>query len=299
MTAESAQTETIRHAERPTRLRSATSLVLGPLEGKIGVALLGVFVLILAFGPTVAPYDPTAIGVGLPDQSPSSSHLLGTDQLGRDILSRLLHGARSIIALPLLATSLAFAVGGLAGMMSGYLGGRFDAITTRLIDILISLPPLLIVLVIIAALGSSNVVIVISVALVYSPRVARILRGAMQGVVEEEYVQAAQARGERALPIVLREVLPNVAPTVLVEFAVRLTYVIIFIATLNFLGLGVQPPSPNWGAMVAESRPTILTNPTATLAPTVAIGLLSVAIGLVADAVTQRLGLHRRTEFLR
>ena len=154
-------------------------------------------------------------------------------------------------------------------------------------------------LVTIAALGSSNEVIAISVAVVYSPRVARVLRGAMQGVAAREYVQAAQVRGDRTLSIIVREVLPNIAPTVLVEFAVRLTYVIVFVTTLNFLGLGIQPPSPNWGLMVTEARATVLTNPVATVAPTVAIGLLCVGVGLIADAATRTLSAGQRSELLR
>ena len=150
-----------------------------------------------------------------------------------------------------------------------------------------------------AALGGSTTVLVLSVAVVYSPRVARVLRGATQTIAVRDYVGAAQARGERSASVVVRELLPNILPTVLVEFAVRLTYVIIFVATLNFLGLGVPPPSPNWGVMVAESRPTVLSSPVATVAPALAIGLVSVAISLVVDSVTQRLGLTGEGEFLR
>jgi peptide/nickel transport system permease protein len=283
----------------PGRLRRALDVVWGPREGKIGTALLAVFLLVIVLGPALAPYSPTEVGAGTPVSAPSAEHLLGTDHLGRDVLSRLLHGARSVIAIPLAATLLAFAVGGLAGLVTGYLGGRFDLVASRVLDVLLALPPLLVVLVVIAALGSSTLVLVVSVSLVYSPRVARVLRGATQSVATLEYVQAAQARGERTLGIVLSEVLPNIAPTVLVEFAVRLTYIIIFITTLNFLGLGVQPPSPDWGVMVAESRATILTSPVATLAPTLAIAAVCVAIGLVADAATQRLGVHDRGEALR
>jgi peptide/nickel transport system permease protein len=285
-----------RHRERLLR---AIAAVWEPIEGKIGLALLAIFVFVVALGPLLAPYDPYEIGLTGPNGPVSRDHLLGTDQLGRDVLSRLLYGARSLILIPLLATSLAFLIGGLFGMLAGYTGGVFDAIAARVIDILLALPALLIVLVTIAALGSSTTVLVVSVAIVYSPRVARILRGATQVVAKREYVQAAQARGERALAIVLRELLPNITPTVFVEFAVRLTYVIIFVATLNFLGLGVPPPSPNWGAMVSESRPTVLTAPVTTLAPALAIGLVSVAISLIADAVTQRLGLQGESEFLR
>ncbi len=268
-------------------------------EGKIGAGILVLFVIIAIFGSLLAPYSPTDIGAGNPNLGPSGAHLLGTDQLGRDVLSRLLCGAASVILIPLLATGLTFAVGGLAGIALGYAGGAVDGVGSRLIDILISLPPLLVVLVVIAAFGSSTPVIVISAALVYSPRVARVLRGAAQDVATREYIQAAQARGERPLRIVLRELMPNIAPTVLVEFAVRLTYVIIFVTTLNFLGLGVQPPSPNWGRMLFDSRATIITDPIVTIAPTVAIALLAIGIGLVADAATQKLGLEHQGELLR
>jgi peptide/nickel transport system permease protein len=204
-----------------------------------------------------------------------------------------------VIVTPLIATLGAFSMGGLLGLLSGYLGGRFDQVVGRVIDIGLSLPPLLVVLVVTAAFGTDTTVIVLAVALVYAPRVARVLRGATQGVATREYVMAAQARGEHSLPIVLREILPNIAPTVFVEFAVRLVYVILFITTLNFLGLGLHPPSPNWGLMVAESRAELITNPIAALAPTVAIGALAVAIGLVADAVTQTFGIDQADQLLR
>lgn len=284
---------------RASHARSALSVVTSSREGNIGLAIMAVFVFLAIFGPLLAPYGPTDIGAGNPNLGPSSGHLLGTDQLGRDVLSRLLCGAASVILIPLLATTLTFAIGGLAGIALGYSGGRADAFGSRVIDILISLPPLLVVLVVIAALGSSTAVIVISAALVYSPRVARVLRGAAQGVATREYVQAAQARGEGSLRILLREVLPNISPTLFVEYAVRLTYVIIFVTTLNFLGLGVQPPSPNWGRMLFDSRATIITDPVVTIAPTVAISLLAISIGLIADAATQRFGLDNDDQLLR
>jgi peptide/nickel transport system permease protein len=281
------------------RAGSILRAVTGPNEGKLGLALVAIFVFMVIFGPTLAPYSPYAIGVGLPNMGPSSAHLLGTDDLGRDIFSRLLCGARSVILIPLAATLLAFAFGGLLGLLVGYSRGRADVVATRVIDVFLALPPLLIVLVVIATAGSSTGVIILSVALVYSPRVARVLRGATQGVATQEYIQAAQARGEGTFAIVLRELLPNITPTVLVEFAVRLTYVIIFVTTLNFLGLGVQPPSPNWGRMLFEARNTIVTNPVAAIAPAVALGALSVGIGLIADAATRSMGLEEQGEFLR
>jgi peptide/nickel transport system permease protein len=282
-----------------TRAGGIARTLAGPTEGKIGLAVILAFVFIVAFGPLLAPYSPYAIGVGIPNAGPSSAHLLGTDDIGRDILSRLLSGARSVILIPLLATLLAFALGGFIGVLVGYTRGRADTIVTRVIDVLLALPPLLIVLVVIATAGASPGVVIISVALVYSPRVARVLRGATQGIGTQEYVLAAQARGENTPSIVLRELLPNLTPTLLVEFAVRLTYVTIFVTTLNFLGLGVQPPSPNWGRMLFEARTTIVTNPVATIAPAVALGALAVAIGLLADSVARSLRVETHEEFLR
>lgn len=284
---------------RRGRLRGLISFFTGTWEARIGGALLLIYVVMAVFGSFLAPYPPTGIGVALPNEGPSAAHLLGTDGLGRDTFSRILAGAGSVILVPLIATVLAFVVGGIFGVASGYLGGRFDAIGNRLLEIMLALPPLLVVLVVIASFGTSPPVIIISVMLVYSPRVARVLRGAALGVATKEYIQAAQARGERRLPILLREILPNISSVVLVEFAVRLTYAIIFVATLNFLGLGVQPPSPNWGAMLFESRVTIVTNPVATIAPTIAIGALAVAIGLVADAASRRFGLDEASEIIR
>ncbi len=259
-------------------------------EGKIGVALLLGFLVIVVIGPTVAPYGASEIGVGDPAAGMSWSHVLGTDNLGRDVLSRLLVGARSVVAVPLLATLLAFSVGGVLGMLAGYRGGHTDAVISRALDIVLSLAPLLIVAVIITAAGTSTFVLVVSVAAVFAPRIARVLRGATQTVAVNDYVHAALARGERDLSIILREILPNIAPTVFVEFAVRLTYAIIFVATLNFLGLGLQPPSPNWGVMVAESRTTVTVAPITTLAPALAIGLVAIGISMIADGMTQALG---------
>jgi peptide/nickel transport system permease protein len=260
-------------------------------EGKIGLTALVLLALAFLLGPSLAPYDPNAIGVGLPAAGPSAHHWLGTDNLGRDVLSRLLHGGRSVVVVPLLATTIAFLIGGFVGMATGFVGGTIDSFTVRFVDVLLALPPLLVVLVIVSTAGSSTPVMITSVAAVYVPRITRVLRGATRPIAVRDYIQAAQARGESTRSIVLHEILPNVVPTLFVEFASRLSWAIIFVATLNFLGFGLQPPSPNWAVMVSESRATIAFDPVATVAPALAIGLLSVAIGLIADAVTQELGL--------
>lgn len=282
-----------------SRTRKAARNVTGPVEGKIGLTILAVFIFVVIFGPSLAPYDPTESAVGIPDQGPSSEFWLGTDGFGRDIWSRLLSGGGSVIAIPLLATLLAFALGGTGGMVAGYVSGRFDRVFSSIVDVLLSVPTLLVVLIVVSTAGGSPPVLVISVGIVSAPRIARVLRGATQGVAASEYVQAAQARGERTLSIVGREIAPNIAPTVFVEFAVRLTYAIIFIATLNFLGLGAQQPSPNWGLMVNENRSTFVTDPIATLAPALAIGAVSIAVSLIADAATQSKGVKASEEYAR
>jgi peptide/nickel transport system permease protein len=283
----------------PRRRIGALRAVWQPVEGKIGIAILLVFVLAVIFGPMLAPYGLNEVGVALPNEPPSAAFPLGTDELGRDVMSRMLLGGRSVIVIPVLATLLAFAIGGTAGMYAGYRGGRPAQVIGRTVDVLISLPYLLVVLVIVTVLPPSSIVLICAVALVFAPRIARVLAGATHTLSTREFVQAAQARGERTLSVLWNELLPNILPTVLVEFAARLTYAIIFVATLNFLGLGLQPPSSNWAVMVAESRPTITTAPYQTLAPALAIGAVSIGVSLIADAITQSVGRTGRGSVLR
>jgi peptide/nickel transport system permease protein len=259
------------------------------LEGRFGVALGAVMLLLIAFGRFFTPYNPTEIGTGPAASGPSAEHLLGTDHLGRDVFSRFLTGGDTILLVPLIAVTLAFVAGGGLGMLGGYLRGTPDALITRTFDLLLTLPPLLLVLVIIAGLGTSRLVLVLTVALVFLPRMGRVVRGATQAVVTNDYVAAAQARGERASAIVVHEVLPNIAAPAIADFALRITYAVIFVSTLNFLGLGAQPPKPDWGLMVAESRTFIAVAPWATLAPAFGIAALSIAFNFVADALTRHL----------
>jgi len=263
--------------------------IVGTVEGRIGLAVGAVILGVIAFGPLLAPYPPNELGVGPRAQGPSSDHLFGTDSLGRDVLSRFLDGGDSILLVPLLSVALAFLIGGALGMLGAYRRGHVDLVISRTFDLLLALPPLLIVLVIIAGAGSSTWVLVLTVALVFIPRVGRIMRGATQAVVTNDYVAAAQARGEATTAIILREVLPNIAAPAIAEFALRLTYAIIFVATLNFLGLGAQPPDADWGLMVAEGRAYITVSPWATLLPAAGIAALSIATNLIADAITRHI----------
>ena len=263
--------------------------LLTSVEGRVGLVLGALMLALIAFGRFFTPYKPTEIGTGPAASGPSADHLLGTDHLGRDVLSRFLAGGDTILLVPLIAVTLAFVAGGGLGMLGGYLRGWADAVITRTFDLLLTLPPLLLVLVIIAGLGTSRLVLVLTVALVFLPRMGRVVRGATQAVITNDYVAAAQARGERTSAIVVREVLPNIAAPAIADFALRITYAIIFVSTLNFLGLGAQPPKPDWGLMVAESRTFIAVAPWATLAPAFGIAALSIAFNFVADALTRHL----------
>lgn len=258
------------------------------LEGRIGFGILSALALLVTLGPLLAPYSPTEVGVGLPQETPSSAHLLGTDQLGRDVLSRWLHGGATVVLVPLAANVLGFLVGGGMALLAAYQGGRVDTVVTRAFDLVIAIPSLLLTLVLIAGLGSSWPTLVMVVAIVTAPRAGRVVRGAAQTVVGNDYVTAARLRGESIRWVLLREILPNAAGPIIAIFSLYLTYAIVGVSTLSFLGLGAQPPSSDWGLMVAEGRQILTVNPWATLVPAASIGLLAVAFTLVADGIDRR-----------
>jgi peptide/nickel transport system permease protein len=260
------------------------------LTGTIGLLVILALALI---GPLLAPDNPDAI-LAAPALGPSSAHLLGTDYLGRDVWSRLLSGGLSVIVLPLIAVSGALVIGCAAGLLSGYLGGWVDTVITRVVDVVLALPPFLLVLVIIAGFGTGETVIVIGVAAVYAPSITRVIRSATQVIRPREFVLVARARGDSLPWIMLREIAPNIVPTLLVEIALRLTFAVMFIASLSFLGLGVQPPSPNWGVMVAENRDLLFISPLPVLVPAIAIAVLAISINLIADAITIFTGAGRQ-----
>jgi peptide/nickel transport system permease protein len=281
-------------AGEPTGPQSAARALLSSWEGRFGIAL-GLVMLVLIFvGPYVAPYDPAELGAGPPLSGPSADYPLGTDNLGRDVWSRFLSGGRAVLLIPIGAVGLAMLIGGLPGMLAAYVGGRIDLVITRMFDLLLTLPPLLVVLVVISGAGTSALVLIVTVGLVYAPRIGRIARGATQAVVTSDYILAAQARGERTLTILLREITPNIVGAMLADLALRLTYAVIFVATLNFLGLGAQPPSSDWGLSVATARGFLQAQPWATVAPALAIAALSVSFNLIADALARHLSRDTR-----
>jgi peptide/nickel transport system permease protein len=258
--------------------------LVGGTAGRLGIVLLLIGGAVAILGPYVAPHSPTAL-VGLPLDSPSGEHLLGTDQLGRDVLSRVLNGGRSVLLLATLAVIVTFIVGGPLGMLAGYRSGKLDAALSRVADVLMSIPPLILVLIFIFVAGSSNLSIVLLTGLVTAPRVFRIVRGATQAVSEQDFILAARARGEGTGAIIGRELLPNITGPLLTEAAIRLNFSIIFIATLNFLGLGVQPPSSDWGLMVSEGRVYLGQAPLISVTPALAIAVLTIGINLVSDQI--------------
>src|SRR5262249_11862533 len=255
--------------------------------GRIGVPLGLLMVIIITVGRFAAPYPPDKIGVTVPGSAPSREHLLGADGLGRDVVSRFLTGGTSVLVTPLGAVSMSFLLGGAPGLLAAYRGGVTDQIISRTFDLLLTIPPLLTVLVLLASLGRSTLVIIVIVGLVFIPWVGRLARGAAQAVVTNDYVHAAVARGESTLWILRREILPNIAAPMIGSFTLYLTSGIAFVSTLSFLGLGDQPPSSNWGLMVAESRGFIMTNPAATLVPALGIAAVSVSCMLISDAITR------------
>jgi peptide/nickel transport system permease protein len=258
-------------------------------EGRVGVAVGFAILFVIVFGRYLAPYSPTAIAVGPPASGPSSEHLLGTDGLGRDVLSRFLTGGDRVLIVPLITVTLAYIIGGGLGMLGAYVGGPVDLVIARGFDLLLTLPPLLLVLVVIAGFGSSAFVVVAAIIVIFIPRVGRVIRGTTQAVVANDFIAAAQARGERTRSIIVRELMPNIAGPAIADFALRLTFAIMFVATLSFLGLGTQPPSPAWGLSVADSRGLLSIAPLATLAPAIGIAALAVSSNLIADAFTRHL----------
>jgi peptide/nickel transport system permease protein len=258
-------------------------------SGAAGAGILLFVLLVALLGPYVAPHSATA-PIGAPLTGPSGRALLGTDFLGRDVLSRLLDGGRSVIGLAAAATALAYAVGLAIGLVAGYTRTLADPLLMRTVDVMLAFPPLLFLLVLIAGTGSSMVTLVIGVAVIQAPGISRIVRTATLEASVRGYVEAAIARGERAVAVVGREVLPNILAPVLVDAGLRFTFSILIIASVNFLGLGLQPPSSDWARMIGENREYISVNSWAVIAPAAMIAILTIGVNLTGDAIARSLG---------
>ncbi len=255
----------------------------------LGLIIVSLFLLLALFGPLVAPYPFDAIIRGAARLPPSSEFLFGTDRLGRDVFSRVLWGAREIIAIPGVATSLAVFLGTMIGLATGYLGGWLDETISRLLDSLLAIPALLLALAMLGTIGPSPVGIIIVIVLLYVPIVARVIRSATLNLRSSGYIEAARLRGESLTYILFRELLPGVLPALAVEGALRFSYAIFLTSSLGFLGLGVQPPTPDWGRMVSEGRESYATTPWALWFPAGAIALLVIGVNLLADGLRRAL----------
>ena len=258
-------------------------------SGAVGVSIVLFVVFVAVFGKYLAPHDPSA-PIAAPLANPSSHALLGTDDLGRDVLSRLLYGGRSVLGLALLATTLAYAIGMTIGLIAGYSRSKVDPMLMRTVDVMLAFPPLLFLLILITGAGTGTGVLVVGVAVIQAPGISRIVRTATLEVSVRGYVEAAVARGERAIAVIVREVLPNILAPILVDAGLRFTYSILIIASVNFLGLGLQPPRSDWALMISEDRQYISINPWSVLAPAAMIALLTIGINLTGDAIARSLG---------
>ena len=271
------------------RMRLRAPRLMTTVSGKLGLGML-VFVLGVALlGPLFAPHG-LATPIGAPGTPPSPSAPLGTDYLGRDVLSRVLDGGLSVIWIASAATLLSYAAGIPTGLIAGYRRSLIDPILMRGVDVLLAFPALLILLLLVAGLGPHVSVLIVGVAIVQLPPIARIIRTATLEVSTRGYVEAAQARGERTGALLLREILPNVAPVVLADFGIRFGYSIILIASVNYLGLGLAPPAADWGLMTAENQQYVSLNVWAVLAPAIMLAMLTICVNLLADAYVQTAG---------
>ena len=253
-----------------------------PLSAKLGLITITAYLVIALFAPVVAPYSETEI-LGGAYEVWSDKYLLGTDNLGRDMLSRLIFGARNTIGIALAAVVIAFAIGGVTGMLSAILGGWYDTIISRIVDILMAIPGLVFALLILTILGTSMTTLVLVIAVLDSTRVYRITRAAAMNVAVMDFVEVARLRGEGMWWVIRKEILPNIMAPLLAEFGLRFCFVFLFIAALSFLGLGIQPPTADWGSMVRDNATLINYDDITPLLPAAAIAVLTVAVNFVVD----------------
>jgi peptide/nickel transport system permease protein len=252
----------------------------------IGLAITAVIVAVALLGPAFAPYSPTEF-VAPPYEPPSDVAWLGTDYLGRDVLSRFLWGGRTVLGLSILATAFGLGLGILVGLVAAYMRNWVDDVLMRAMDVLLAFPQIVFVLLLVSSVGPQLWLIVLTVGLSHAPRVARVTRGAALEVVERDFVKSAEALGESRWNILVGELLPNISSPLLVEFGLRLTYSIGLVAAVSFLGFGLQPPAADWGLMINENRIGLTIQPWPVVLPVVAVGLLTVGTNLVTDGIAR------------
>ncbi|MCF8159756.1 MAG: ABC transporter permease [Polaromonas sp.] len=278
---------------RGARLREVLRDMLSRPSGAVGLFLVSLHLLVAITSPWLVPHDFKAISATLILVPPDAAHWFGTDQLGRDVLTRTLLGGREAILVTLVATPLAVAWGGFLGIYLGLVGGRLDDVLMRVVDAFLALPWILKMLLLIVTFGTGIGVLIPTLAVFYGIPVIRIARAAAHNVVARDYVLAARARGHGRFSIIANELFPNVLDALMVEGAMRWSWMLLAFSSLSFLGFGVSPPTPDWGLMIADSRSFLPIAPWAGLYPIVALSSLIIGINLTADALAKALGVDR------
>lgn len=286
---------------KSSRTKEMMGILFGSKTAMVGLAIVSFWVFVAVFAPFLTPYTPYEQNWKAPNQGPSAEHILGTDELGRDLWARLIYGARVVlvvlpvtenIVLPggtaIWGVLVALVIGAALGLIGGYKGGWIDEIVMRLLDAMMAIPVILLYLIIVAAIGASAVNVVIAIAIVGVPGIARLVRSLTLDIKTREYIRAAETRGESAWYIMFVEILPNTRGPIIIDAMLRVGYAIFAMGTLGFLGLGMPPPSPDWGSMVAKGRAFILMgSPWAALWPSIAIASLVVGLNLLADGIRE------------
>ena len=280
---------------RGTRAAEMLRAMLTRPSGVIGLTLVALHLVIALISPWIVPYAYTSMDSGQTLAGPSAAHWLGTDHLGRDVLTRVLLGGREALLITGTATPIALMWGGGLGIYLGLMGGWRDEVAMRLVDAFLALPGILPLLVLITVFGTGGEVLMPTLAFFFGIPVIRVARAAAHEVVARDFISAARARGHRPLHIVRQEILPNVTDTLLVEGAMRWSWMLLGFSALSFLGFGVSPPKPDWGLMVSDARIFMSLAPWGVLAPVIALSTLIIGINLTADALAKTLGLdHSR-----
>jgi peptide/nickel transport system permease protein len=283
-------------AVAPTLPEHALWRALRRTGARIGLVIAALFLLLTVAAPWVAPYDPYDQDLSSALSPPSTEHLFGADQYGRDVLSRVIYGTRTALIAIVVADGLALVVGGSLGLVAGFAGGAVDTAVMRLVDVLLAFPYLLLALIIVAALGPSLTNSILAIGIIYTPQYARLMRGQVLAVQSADFVWAARSVGAAPLRVMLRHVLPNSLSPVLVMATLQAGAVVVETAGLSFLGLGAQPPSPDWGALLADGHSYFLTAWWIATFPGLAIFLVVLGFNLVGDALRDQLDPRRRTQ---
>ena len=259
-----------------------------------GGAIVGTILLLAVFAPVISPYSPFDLDVAQMLQGPSATHPLGTDELGRDVLSRVIHAARLSMMVAVLASLIGLVFGTLIGTLAAYFGGAVDLVLMRLMEILFSFPAILLAIVLMASLGTNILNAMIAIGIIFIPGFARLARASAESVLRQQYVEQARAIGMSHFRIVTREILPNIVAPLLVEAAVAFSYAVLLESALSFLGLGAQPPDPSWGNMLNTGRGFMAQAPWLSLVPGAAIFLTVLGFNMLGDGLRDAFDPHLR-----